>query len=168
MRQLNEARTPGSLAGRPHQRISRQKVDISLHLPITTLAALSLASDDRVVGICDGSPMAINHARLSDPSLKPDLSEVTAKDTATKIKKLSASVADDFRMAPERGVSEDVTAALEHADGRVRDWSETAVLTLSRADHRLFPMSFLARAGLFGLARCTALVALVLAFFLIL
>jgi hypothetical protein len=139
---------------------------MSLHLPITTLVALSLASGDRVVGICDGSPIAINHARFSDSSLKPDLSEVTAKDTATKIEKLSANIADDFRMAPKRGVSEDVTAALEHAEGRVRDWSETAVLALSRADHGPFPMSFLARARLFGLAMCTALVALVLAFFL--
>jgi hypothetical protein len=121
---------------------------MSLHLPITTLVALSLASGDRVVGKCDGPPMAINHARWSDSSLKPDLSEVTAKDTATKIEELSASIADDFRIAPDRGVSEDVTAALEHAEGRVRDWSETAVLTLDRPDHgpMMLPMSFSARA----------------------
>jgi hypothetical protein len=101
-------------------------------------------------------------------SLKPDLSEVIAKETAATIEKLSASIADDFRIAPERGVSEDVTVALEHAEGRVRDWSETAVLTPNRPDHgpTMLPMSFSARAKLFGLASCTALVALILAIFL--
>jgi hypothetical protein len=35
---------------------------MSLHLPIATLVALSLASGDRIVGIYDGPPIAINHA----------------------------------------------------------------------------------------------------------
>jgi len=139
---------------------------MSLHFPIATLVALSLASGDRVVGIYDGPPIAINHAWLANSSLKPDLSEVIVKDTGTKIEKLSASIADDFRIAPERGVSEDVTVALEDAEGHDRDWSETVVLTLNRPDHGPFPMSFSARARLFGLAMCNALVALILAFFL--
>jgi hypothetical protein len=130
---------------------------MSLHLPITTLVALSLASGERVVGIYDGPPMAINHARLANSSFKPDLSE-----------ELSASIADDFRIAPERVVSEDVAVTLKYAEGRFRDWSETAVLTLNRPDHgpMMLPMSFSARARLFGLATCTALVALILAIFL--
>ena len=86
--------------------------------------------------------MAINQARLAISSLnepcsliQPNLSEVIAKETATKIEKLNASIADDLRTVPERVVNEDVTVALEHVESRVCDWSETVVLTLNRADH---------------------------------
>ena len=49
---------------------------MSLHLPIATLVALSLASGDRVVGIYDGPPIAINHACLANSSLKSDLRRI--------------------------------------------------------------------------------------------
>jgi hypothetical protein len=111
---------------------------MSLHLPVAILAALSLTSGDRVAGLYDGRLMGISHARLANSSLKPDLSEVIAEE------KLNASIADDFRIAPERVVIEDV----------------------NRPDHGPSPMSFSARARLFGVAICTALVALLLAFFL--
>jgi hypothetical protein len=96
-------------------------------------------------------------------------------------------------------VNEDVTVALEHAESRVREWSETVVLTLNPPEHRpmMLPMSFsveeksriataaldnlvevvathgfgyrmeaedsvaATRAKMFGLAVCTALVALI-------
>ena len=65
-------------------------------------------------------------------------------------------------------MNEDVTVALEYAENRVRDWSEIVVLTFNPPDHgpMMLPMSFSARAKLFGLAICTALVALILAIFL--
>jgi hypothetical protein len=106
---------------------------MSLHVPIAVLAAVSLTSGDRVVGLYGRPLTAINQARLANSSLKPDLIEVIAKDTATKIETLSTSIADDFRIAPERVAGEDVTVALEHAEGRVRDWREMVVSTLDRS-----------------------------------
>jgi hypothetical protein len=132
-RQPSETRASASMPGRRHQRTRRKKADISLHLPIAILAELSPTSGDRVVGLYGRPLTAINQARLANSSLKPDLIKVIAKDTATKIETLSTSIADDFRIAPERVASKDVTVALEHAEGRVRDWQETAVSTLNRS-----------------------------------
>ena len=124
---------------------------MSLHLPIAILAALSLASGDRVVGLYDGPLMAINQARLAHSSpdaarspIQLDLSEVIARKTVAKFEKLNASIADDVRGVRERVVNEDVTVALEHAKSRVRDWSKTIVLTLNPSDHgpMMLPMSF--------------------------
>ena len=115
-----------------------------LHPLVALLAALSLTSGDRVAGRYDGPLMGISHVRLANSSLKPDLREIFAKETTARIEKLNTSIADDFGIAPERVVSEDV----------------------NRPDHGPSPMSFSTRARLFGLAICTALVALLLAFFL--
>jgi hypothetical protein len=42
---------------------------MSLHLPIAILAALSLTSGDRVVGLYDGPLIGIDHARSAHSSL---------------------------------------------------------------------------------------------------
>jgi len=49
-----------------------------------------------------------------------------------------------LKIVREPVVNEDVTVALQHAESRVRDWSETVVLTLSPPDHGLMilPTSF--------------------------
>jgi hypothetical protein len=62
-------------------------------------------------------------------------------------------------------VNADVTVALEYV---ARARSETIPSTLNPPDRgpMMLPMSFSARAKLFGLAICTALIALILAFFL--
>jgi methyl-accepting chemotaxis protein len=180
---------------------------MSLHLPVSILAALSLTSGDRVVGPYDGPLMGINHASSAHSSLDEarsliqlDLCEVIAKETVTQFQKLNANIADDLGIVRERVVNEDVTVALEHAECRVPDF----VLALNPPDHGLMmlPRSFsveessriaaaalddlvevvpthgfgyrmeaedsvaAARAKMFGLAICAALVALILAFFL--
>ena len=81
------------MAGRPHQRTSRKEADVALHLPIAILAALSLASGDRV-GLYNGPLMGISHARLAHSS--PDeahsvvqlgLSEVYCEGTSYNFRK---------------------------------------------------------------------------------
>jgi hypothetical protein len=54
---------------------------------------------------------------------------------------------EDLKIVREPIVNEDVTVALQHAESRVRDWSETVVLALSPPDHGLMmlPMSFFGR-----------------------
>jgi len=120
---------------------------MSLHLPIAILAALSLASGDRVVGLCDGPRMAINQARLAHSSpdearslIQLDLSEVIAKET--KFEKLNASIADDVRGVRERVVSEDVTVALSRKS--CSRLVKNDCLTLNPSDHgpMTLPMSF--------------------------
>jgi len=54
------------------------------HLPIAILAELSPTFGDRVVGLYGRPLTAINQARLANSSLKPDLIEVIAKDTANE------------------------------------------------------------------------------------
>jgi hypothetical protein len=53
---------------------------MSLHLPIATLAALALASGDRVVGPYDGPLMAINQARLANSSLSRILAKIAKEN----------------------------------------------------------------------------------------
>ena len=148
---------------------------MSLHLPIAILAALSLPSGDCVVGPHDRPLMGINRARSAHSLLNEarsliqlDFSEVIANETVTNFENLNANIAHDLRIVWERVVNEDVTVALEDAENRVRDWSETVVLTPNPPDHgpMMVPMSFSARAKLFSLAICTALIALILAIFL--
>jgi len=119
--------------------------------------------------------MGINRARSAHSLLNEargliqlDFSEVIANETVTNFEDLNANIAHDLRIVWERVVNEDVTVALEDAENRVRDWSETVVLTPNPPDHgpMMVPMSFSARAKLFSLAICTALIALILAIFL--
>jgi hypothetical protein len=85
----------------------------------------------------------------------------------TTLENLNASMAQDFIIVRERVANEGATIALEYAHNRFRSGSETLVLTLNPSDHWLImpPTSFSARAKLFGLATCAALIALILAFF---
>ena len=93
--------------------------------------------------------IGINHTRSAHSSLnearsliQPNPSEVIAKETGTQFEKLNANIADDVTIVRVRVVNDDVT--LQHAESRVRDWSETVVLALSAPDHGLMmlPMSF--------------------------
>jgi hypothetical protein len=87
----------------------------------------------------------------------------------TTLENLNASIAQDLIIVRERVANEGATIALEYAHNRFRSGSETLVLTLNPSDHWLImpPTSFSARAKLFGLATCAALIALILAFFYI-
>ena len=132
---------------------------------LAALDCLVLLARVALLGIAQCSNFSLNEARSF---IQRDLSEVIATETVTKFENLNASIAHDLRVGWERVENKDVTVALEYAENCVRDWSEIVVLTLNPPDHgpMMLPMSFSARAKLFGLAICTALVALILAIFL--
>jgi diguanylate cyclase (GGDEF)-like protein len=104
-----------------------------------------------VVRLYDGPLMGINHARSAHAALnearllvQPGLSDPVAKETVARFEKLNAEIADDLEIVRERVKSADVVAALEQAEGRIRDWSKTGLTVLSPPSGglRLVPMSF--------------------------
>jgi diguanylate cyclase (GGDEF)-like protein len=89
---------------------------------------------DLVVRLYDGPLMGINHARSAHAALNEarllmqrGLSEEASKETVAKFEKLLADIADDLKIVQERVKDKDVTAALERAESRLRDWSEAGL-----------------------------------------
>jgi methyl-accepting chemotaxis protein len=95
-------------------------------------------SGDLVVRLYDGPLMGINHARSAHAALNDarllmqrGFSEGTSKETVAKIAKLLGSIGDDLKVVRERVKTKDVTAALERAEGRIRDWSDAGQMILN-------------------------------------
>jgi diguanylate cyclase (GGDEF)-like protein len=108
-------------------------------------------SGDLVVHLYDGPLMGINHARSAHAALnrartliQPGLSEAVPEQTVARFEKLLAEIADDLTIVRERVKDADVTAALEQAENRIRDWSETGLRVLRPPPGGLLmvPMSF--------------------------
>jgi len=88
-------------------------------------------SGDLVVRLYDGPLMGINFARSAHAAVNEarllvqgSQSEDGSKEAAVKFEKLIAGVAGDLKIVRERVVSQDVAAALDRAEGRLREWSE--------------------------------------------
>jgi hypothetical protein len=140
---------------------------VSLHLPIAILAALSLPSGGYTVCEYDGPLMGNSrassaHSSLNEARIQLDLSEVIGNEPVATLENLNASIAHDLRIVRERVANEDVTIAPNMPK------TAFAIGPLNPPDHgpMMLPMSFSARAKLFGLAICAALIALILALFL--
>ncbi len=95
------------------------------------------ASGDLVVRLYDGPLMGINHARSAHGTLNEarlliasDLSEDVAAANAAKFQARLADIAEDLKVVRERIQNDDVTAALNRAEERIRDWSKTALTLL--------------------------------------
>jgi methyl-accepting chemotaxis protein len=109
------------------------------------------SSGDLVVQLYDGPLMGINHARSAHAALngarvlmQAGLHDGAPKEMVAKIEKLVAAIADDLKVVRDRVKTKDVTAALEQAETRVRDWSETGLNILKPQAGGLttLPMSF--------------------------
>jgi methyl-accepting chemotaxis protein len=94
-------------------------------------------SGDLVVRLYDGPLMAINHARSAHAALNDarllmqrSFSEGASKETVAGIAKLLTAITDDLKVVRERVKNKDVTAALERAEGKIRDWSEAGKMIL--------------------------------------
>src|SRR4051812_32846920 len=94
-------------------------------------------SGDLVVRLYDGPLMGINHARSAHAGLNEarllvqrGFSEGTSPEAIAKIAKLLSAISDDLKIVRERVRNKDVTAALERAEGRIRDWSEAGQMIL--------------------------------------
>src|SRR4051794_14975306 len=90
-----------------------------------------------VVRLYDGPLMGINHARSAHAALNEvrmlmqrDFSESASPEAVAKIAKLLAAIAEDLKIVRERVRNKDVTAALERAEARIRDWSEAGQMIL--------------------------------------
>ena len=94
-------------------------------------------SGDLVVRLYDGPLMGINHARSAHAALngarllmQAGLSAGAQKETVEKIEKLVAGITDDLKVVRDRVKTKNVVAALEQAETRLRDWSETGLKIL--------------------------------------
>jgi methyl-accepting chemotaxis protein len=95
-------------------------------------------SGDLVVRLYDGPLMGINHGRSAHGALNEarllmqrSVTEGASKETIGKIAKLLTAIADDLKIVRERVKSKDVIAALERAEGKIRDWSEAGQMILN-------------------------------------
>lgn len=95
------------------------------------------SSGDLVVRLYDGPLMGTSYARSAHGATNGarllvlrSLSEGASKETAAKFEKLIAGILDDLKIVRERIDSKDVTAALDLAEGRLRDWSEAELKIL--------------------------------------
>jgi methyl-accepting chemotaxis protein len=95
------------------------------------------SSGDLVVRLYDGPLMGTSYARSAHGATNGarllvlrSLSEGASKETAAKFEKLIAGISDDLKIVRERIDSKDVTAALDLAEGRLRDWSEAELKIL--------------------------------------
>jgi methyl-accepting chemotaxis protein len=87
-------------------------------------------SGDLVIRLYDGPLMAINHARSAHAALNEarllmhlNLSASGAEGTLGKLEKLLADISDDLKVVRARADSKDVSAALEQAETKFKDWS---------------------------------------------
>jgi methyl-accepting chemotaxis protein len=94
-------------------------------------------SGDLVVRLYDGPLMGINHARSAHASLngarllmQAGLSAGAPEGTVEKIEKLVAGITDDLKVVRDRVRTKNVITALEQAETRLRDWSETGLKIL--------------------------------------
>src|SRR3954447_16328972 len=108
-------------------------------------------SGDLVVRLYDGPLMAINHARSAHAALNEarllmqrSLSASGSEGTVAKLDKLLADIGDDLKVVRSRANNGDVSAALEQAEAKFRDWS-VAGLTIIKptaTGHTALPLIF--------------------------
>jgi methyl-accepting chemotaxis protein len=91
------------------------------------------SSGDLVVRLYDGPLMAINHARSAHaalnearPLMQRAFGEGATRETVARIDKLLGGLTADLKVVRERVRSKDVTAALDKAEQRIREWSDAA------------------------------------------
>jgi len=108
-------------------------------------------SGDLVVRLFDGPLMAINHARsahagLNDARLlmQRSLSASEPGESVAKIEKLLADIEDDLGVVRMRADNNDVSAALEQAEAKFRDWSASGLMIIkpSAEGHTALPLIF--------------------------
>jgi methyl-accepting chemotaxis protein len=109
------------------------------------------SSGDLVVRLYDGPLMAINHARSAHAALNEarllmqlSLSASGSEGTVAKLEKLVADIGDDLKVVRSRANNGDVSAALEQAEAKFRDWS-VAGLTIIKpttTGHTALPLIF--------------------------
>jgi methyl-accepting chemotaxis protein len=131
-------------------------------------------SGDLVVRLYDGPLMGINHARSAHAALnsarllmQAGLSAGAPKETVEKIEKLVAGITDDLKVVRDRVKTKNVVAALEQAETRLRDWSETGlkILKPQAGGLTVLPMPFsVAKKGDAAAAAVDDLVEMVAAF----
>src|SRR3954453_16498043 len=87
-------------------------------------------SGDLVIRLYDGPLMAINHARSAHAALNEarllmhlNLSASGAEGTLGKLEKLLVDISDDLKVVRARADSKDVSAGLEQAETKFKDWS---------------------------------------------
>ncbi|HKH03366.1 MAG TPA: methyl-accepting chemotaxis protein [Bradyrhizobium sp.] len=97
-------------------------------------------SGDLVVRLYDGPLMAINHARSAHAALNDarllmqrSLSGSEPEQTVGKLEKLLADVEEDLGVVRVRADNKDVTAALERAETKFRDWSKAGLTIIKPA-----------------------------------
>ena len=108
-------------------------------------------SGDLVVRLFDGPLMAINHARsahaaLNDARLLMQRSLIASEpeESVTKIEKLLADIEDDLGVVRVRADNNDVSAALEQAEAKFRDWSASGLMIIkpTATGHTALPLIF--------------------------
>ena len=96
-------------------------------------------SGDLVVRLYDGPLMAINHARSAHAALNEARllmqRNLSGSDGAAvaKLEKLLADIKEDLKVVRTRASNNDVTAALEQAEAKFRDWSEAGLMIIKPA-----------------------------------
>src|SRR4051794_20724850 len=108
-------------------------------------------SGDLVVRLFDGPLMAINHARSAHAALNDarllmqrSLSASEPGESVAKIEKLLADIEDDLGVVRVRADNNDVSAALEQAEAKFRDWSASGLMIIkpTAAGHTALPLIF--------------------------
>src|SRR3954451_15807015 len=108
-------------------------------------------SGDLVVRLFDGPLMAINHARsahagLNDARLlmQRSLSASEPDETVGKLEKLLTDIEDDLGVVRTRADNKDVSAALERAEAKFRDWSTAGLMIVkpTATGHTALPLTF--------------------------
>jgi methyl-accepting chemotaxis protein len=108
-------------------------------------------SGDLVVRLFDGPLMAINHARAAHAGLNDarllmqrSLSASEPDETVAKLEKLLADIEDDLAVVRVRADNKDVTAALERAEAKFREWSAAGLMIIKPTANGLtaIPLTF--------------------------
>jgi methyl-accepting chemotaxis protein len=108
-------------------------------------------SGDLVVRLFDGPLMAINHARAAHAGLNDarllmqrSLSASEPDETVAKLEKLLADIEDDLGVVRTRADNKDVSAALERAEAKFREWSAAGLMIIKPTANGLtaIPLTF--------------------------
>src|ERR1700729_435880 len=88
------------------------------------------SSGDLVVRLYDGPLMGINYARSAHAGLNEarllgqrTLGEGVSNETVDSLEKLIRGISGDLKIVRERVDNKDVTASLDRAEARLREWS---------------------------------------------
>src|SRR5947209_4352495 len=108
-------------------------------------------SGDLVVRLYDGPLITINHARSAHAALNEarllmqrSLSASGSEATLAKLEKLLADVEEDLKVVRARANNKDVTAALERAEAKFRDWRQAGLTIIkpTASGQTALPLTF--------------------------